>query len=300
MAGSFSTRRAPIDPEDVFRIANAMTADGKPVVALAVLDALGGGSLRTIYRYLTEWEKNRKEAPAIASSSEVPDSVKASFSSVLANAWRVAAAEAAKEVTAVKEKAGAEVAEAQGKFEGALEAIQRLETDTERDTTTIEQLKARVVELEESVSALSQEKAGLRATAEQLSHQVKAHETELERLHNERQQDRQTNREQMEKLASDHAAAQNKTAEHVERLHQEKEEIQKKVERTELDRQALQIKLEQAEKQAEVAERSRDQASVEREKFSQEAAQLKGAVEAQLAQIERLMSDRGERKSTNE
>lgn len=300
MASSFSTRRAPVDPEDVCRIANAITAEGKQVTALLVLDALGGGSLRTIYKHLNEWEKNRKEAPHVSLSSEVPEPVKAAFASVLANTWRVAAAEAAREVTATKEKAAAEVAEAQAKFDGALDAIQRFEADIERDAATIEELKTKIADLEQAVSTLSQEKAAARATAEQLGLQVKAHETELERLHKDRQEDRQAHREQMEKLANDQAAAQNKAAEQIERLHKEKEEIQKTVEQTERDRQALQLKLEQAEKQTGAAEKTRDQAGAEREKFSQEAAQLRGTVEAQAAQIERLMSEQAKPKPTKE
>lgn len=300
MASSFSTRRAPVEHEEVCRIANAIVAEGRQVTALEVHDALGGGSLRTIYKHLTEWEKNRKEAPHVTLSSEVPEPVKAAFASVLANTWRVAAAEAAREVTATREKAAAEVAEAQSKFEGALDAIQRFEADIERDATTIEELRSKVAELEQAVSILGQEKAAARATVEQLDRQVKAHQTELERLHKDRQEDRQAHREQMEKLASDHASAQNKTAEQIERLHKEKEEIQKKAEQTERDRQALQLKLEQAEKQTETAEKTRDQASAEREKFSQETAQLRGTVEAQAAQIERLMSEQAKRKTTKE
>lgn len=45
-------RRHPIDPDELFETANRLVAEGKEVTATALLDALGGGSLRTIYKYL--------------------------------------------------------------------------------------------------------------------------------------------------------------------------------------------------------------------------------------------------------
>jgi chromosome segregation ATPase len=296
MASSFRTRRRPVELEEVVQIANEMTADGTKVTALGVLDKLGGGSLKTIYNYLDEWEKNRKATPSVSTLSEVPEVVKASFASLLASTWKAAAAEAAKEVTAAKERAESEVTVASSKFEGALEVIQRFEADAERDAATIEDLRSKLQNLEQTVGVLSQEKAAAQATSDELRHQVKSLETELNRLHDdhqrERQADRQAHKEQIEKLASEHAAAQNKTTEQIERLHKEKEEVQRQAEQTERDRHGLQVRLEQTEKQAEVTQKARDQVAAERDKFSQEAAQLRGTLEAQSVQLERLLSEK--------
>ena len=174
-------RRAVIEQEELFDAANKLAADGKQVTALNLRDALGGGSLTTIYKYLSAWESNRPKNAAVTNTAEIPEQVQNAF----ANTWKIAALEASREVMAVREKAAEEVKAAQGQFEGALEAIQRLEADTERDTATIEELRARVSELEQSVSGLSQEKAAANAKADQLLHQVKSLETQIDKLHND-------------------------------------------------------------------------------------------------------------------
>jgi chromosome segregation ATPase len=289
-------RRAVIEQEELFDAANKLAADGKQVTALNLRDALGGGSLTTIYKYLSAWESNRPKNATVTNTAEIPEQVQNAF----ANTWRIAALEASREVMAVKEKAAEEVKAAQGQFEGALEAIQRLESDTERDTATIEELRARVSELEQSVSSLSQEKAAANAKADQLLHQVKSLETQIDKLHNDHQQDRQAHKEQLEKLSSDYAVAQNKSTEQIERLHKEKDEVQKKAEQVERDRQAAQLKLEAAEKQIQTAEKARDQATAERDQSSRETAQLKGQLEAQKEQIERLTIEVQAKRKTKE
>ena len=289
-------RRAVIEQEELFDAANKLAADGKQVTALNLRDALGGGSLTTIYKYLSAWESNRPKNAAVTNTAEIPEQVQNAF----ANTWKIAALEASREVMAVREKAAEEVKAAQGQFEGALEAIQRLEADTERDTATIEELRARVSELEQSVSGLSQEKAAANAKADQLLHQVKSLETQIDKLHNDHQQDRQAHKEQLEKLSSDHAVAQNKSTEQIERLHKEKDEVQRKAEQVERDRQAAQLKLEAAEKQIQTAEKARDQATAERDQSSRETAQLKGQLEAQKEQIVRLTVEVQAKRKTKE
>src|SRR5208282_2370127 len=108
-------RRAVIEREELFRAANDMAADGKPVTALTLLEALGGGSYRTIYKYLKDWEQTREKTTPAATSADVPESVQ----NAVLSTWRVATMEAAKEVTAVKEKAAEEVKAAQTKLDEA-------------------------------------------------------------------------------------------------------------------------------------------------------------------------------------
>jgi predicted RNase H-like nuclease (RuvC/YqgF family) len=171
-------RRAVVEREELFKAANTLVAEGKEVSAMAVLNELGGGSLTTIYKYLAEWEAGRsaKISPAV---SEPPEVVKNAFMST----WRVATMEADREVIAAREKADEEVKAAQKQFEGALQAIQRLEADSEADNAQIEELRKRIAELEGALTASSNDKAALKATSEQLQHQVNLQQTELERLH---------------------------------------------------------------------------------------------------------------------
>lgn len=286
MASSFSTRRPPIDPEEVFRSADAMVQEGKQVTALAILDALGGGSLRTIYKHLTEWEKNRKEAPQVSSSSEVPEAVKSAFASVLSNTWKVAATEAAKEVTAAKEKAAAEVADAQAKFDGALEGIQKLEIQNEQDSALIDELKAQILQQQEALTKSGNDNAALKATAEQLQEQVKSHALELDRVHQEFQQQQKAHQEEQQKSHTE-----------VSQLRAQISEMQNRAEKSDRERTETQVTLEHTNKQlSQMAERlqsteqKQETANKERDSARQEAAELKGQAQALQAQNAELMS----------
>jgi len=179
-------RRAVIDRRELFETASTMAAEGKDVTALALLTALGGGSLTTIYKYLAEWEAARPKLASLSGMPEVPDVVQNAFVST----WRVATMEAARETVAVKEKAAEDLKAAQKQFDGALEAIQKLEVESEQDAAQIEALKLRVSELEAALAVVGNDNSVLKATTEQLREQVKAQQLELERLHKGIQDDR--------------------------------------------------------------------------------------------------------------
>lgn len=286
-------RRAVVERDELFQAANDMAAANKPVTALALIEALGGGSFRTIYKYLAEWEANRPKNTTATNTAEVPESVQ----NALLNTWRVATMEAAKEVIAVKQKAAEEVKAAQDKFDEALEAIQKLEAESEQDNAQIEQLKAKVAELEQSVSQLSNDNAAARATAEQLRHQVKSQQVELDRVHKDQEQDRTKHRERMEKLLADHAAAQDKTSKQIEQLQTAVADGQKKLEQTERDRLETVLKLEQStlnleksEQKAQAAQQGQEQAIKERDAAVTEAAELKGQSAALKSQNTELLA----------
>ena len=157
-----------------------MQAEGKDVTAAALLDALGGGSLRTIYKHLETWQQ-RRPSVTVSTSDEIPGSVQVAF----ANAWRLATQEAGRQVTAVKEKAAEEVAAANKQFQDALDVVGNLESEAEADAQQIDELKIKIAELETALHKSETESAAYKATAEQLHHQVKSQESELERMHKE-------------------------------------------------------------------------------------------------------------------
>lgn len=150
-------RRPAIDREELFQAANDLVADGKRVTATALLDALGGGSLRTIYKYLEEWKAGQAQEPSNNGQTELPDAVLAAFKAT----WRTATAEAERATAAVREQAAEEVKAAEAKFTDALEAIERLETRADQDTQKIEGLTARIADLEASLRNAETEKAAL-------------------------------------------------------------------------------------------------------------------------------------------
>ena len=169
-------RSQAIDPDELFETANRLEAEGKEVTALSLLNALGRGSLTTIYKHLENW-KSAKPAKPAGATADMPDRVKSAF----AVAWREAAQEADREVHAVKEKAAEEVKAALRQFHGALEAIEKLERESEAESLVSEALKNQVSEQQAEIADLRRTGAGLKAAADELRQQVESQKAELER-----------------------------------------------------------------------------------------------------------------------
>lgn len=170
-------RRRAIEADELFETANRMKAEGKDVTAVGLLDALGGGSLRTIYKHLEVWQATRP-TEVKNEVTEIPSAVQAGF----ANAWRLAAQEAGREVEEVKAKAKEEVSAALRQFHGAVEQIGKLEAESEADGQTIEKLTERTAELEGQLHAVQSELATDKALLEQLQKQLEAQAKELAEL----------------------------------------------------------------------------------------------------------------------
>jgi len=162
-------RRQPVEKDELFETANRLQAEGKEVTALTLLDALGGGSLRTIYRHLELWQKSKPFA-VIAIPEELPPSVQAAFAST----WRVAVQEARGEMQEIREKAAEEVNAALHQFHGALDAISKLEKDREDDAEILEGLQKQLEGLKVEVTKAESECAAEKARANELRDQLKA------------------------------------------------------------------------------------------------------------------------------
>jgi hypothetical protein len=159
--------RKMIEREELFQAAESLSDQGKEVTAIALRHLLGRGSLTTVYKYLADWEASRPKMPP-APTAEMPDVVKASF----ATAWRVAAGEAARETEAIRQRAQEEVAATKKQFEGALELIERVESDLEHSQQEAEDSKAQLAQARENLAKVSSESAAHAATAEQLKNQL--------------------------------------------------------------------------------------------------------------------------------
>ncbi len=170
-------RRRAIEADELFETANRLKAEGKEVTAVALLDALGGGSLRTIYKLMEAWQQSRP-AEVKTEPTEIPPAVMAGF----VNSWRLATQEAAREVADVKEKAKEEVAAALRQFHGALEAIGKMEAESEADAQEIERLTAKLTELEAAMHEAQKEAFGHKAMVDQLQKLLEKQQKEIERL----------------------------------------------------------------------------------------------------------------------
>ena len=162
-------RNIPIDRDEVIETANRLEAEGKEVTALTMLSALGRGSLTTIYKHLDAWRETKPVRSPVV-QSEQPELVKTAF----ATAWRVAAEEAARETTVIREKAAEEVKGALRQFHGALEALAKVEADREADAEAMEGLHGIIAEQQAQIGKLEAEVAAANARAEELRDQLKS------------------------------------------------------------------------------------------------------------------------------
>lgn len=274
-------RRRAIEADELFETANRLQADGKEVSATALLDALGGGSLRTIYKLLEAWQQ-RRPAVVITATDEIPPSVQAAF----ASAWRQAAQEAGREVLAVKEKAAEEVAAAVKQFQDALDVIDNLEKESEADAQQIDSLKERVAELEAALQKSQTESAAFRATGEQLRQQVKSQEVELERLHGDIDKERTNRQQEIQRISAAAEAAQAKAAEQIESLSRTVAEVQANAQKLENEKGEAQRQLEKMEAASKTDREERDAAKTE-------ASELRGLSDALKTQNAELLSKLG-------
>lgn len=182
-------RKALHTQEQVLEAADQLAAAGKEVTPTALREALGGGSLTTIYRHLTVWEDTRKTMPAPV-SIPMPDAVKLAFD----QAWQAAATEAGKEIAAIREKADKEIKAAHRRLEEAVAAIAQLENEQQDDADRLEALETVLAsEREASRLALADaaaRQAGLAATVEQMCYQIEGLKGELAAGHREAEAER--------------------------------------------------------------------------------------------------------------
>ncbi len=285
-------RRGSINEAQVFEAADALVAQGREVTPTVLLTALGSGSFTTIYKHLSAWEAS-KSAAGTERSAAIPEAVLSAFGA----AWRAASAEANKEVVLVREQAAEEVRTAKAQFEEALQTIERLEGESESDAGRIEALTAKVAELEAGLQKSETEKAALKATAEQLRHQVKSQEAELERLHKDAEAERKRHQDELSKAAASAAAAQEKAISEIERLREQLAQAQRAAEKAERERGEAQLKVQEAtsraEKADEHAQKAEQEASLsrkEKESAIKEAAELRGKSDTLQAQNNELLS----------
>lgn len=266
-------RRRAIEADELFETANRMQAEGKDVTAVGLLDALGGGSLRTIYKHLETWQA-MKPAPVITEPNEIPPQVQAAF----ASAWRLAAQEAGREVQTVKEKAGEEVNAALRQFHGALEAIGKLDDQIIEDGKEIEELKEKLSKAEAEVHAAKEAGAGYKATADQLKSQVARLEKDLDH-----------ERKQAKDAADRHYEEKAELTSKVEMWTEQARQSKERNEKLDSEHRALKDKhqgLLNARDQAQADSKAK---AAERDAAIKEAAQLKGKLEGLEKQAEQLL-----------
>jgi DNA repair exonuclease SbcCD ATPase subunit len=275
-------RKALHTQDEVFAAADQLAAGGHDVTATALLAALGGGSLTTIYRHLAAWEASRKDAPRPV-AIDMPDTVSAAF----AQAWQAAAREAGKEIAAIRDKADAETKILTKRFEEALAAIERLEAEANEEAGRLDALTARLAEQDSALRDAATDKAALAATVEQMRRQIAAQQAELERVHAEAEAERKERKAEIDRLAAELArerqageAARQQAAATGERQRRESAEQAAELARRTALLDAERETARRAHERAGQAEAARDAARQEASAAREEAARWRGQAEA--------------------
>lgn len=205
-----------IDQDELFEAANRLEADGKEVTAQALLTALGRGSYTTVYKHLDAWKASRP-APVAAVSVQMPEPVK----NIFAGAWRMALMESAKETEAVRAKAAEDLRQAAAQFQGALDAIEKLEKEAEESAKELASTKELADQKQAEIVKAESELAGQKAACEELRHQLSDKDRENSRL-----------REELEKARQERDSAIREAAEmkgRAEALHVQNEALMKRL-----------------------------------------------------------------------
>jgi len=198
-------RNALHTPEQVFKVADDLAAQGKEVTPNVLHGALGGGSMTTIYKHLAAWKEQRKQLAAPVPVA-MPDSVLASFN----QAWQIAAQEAAKEVAVIREAAEASVKESDRNLADAILTITRLESEADEESAKLDSLTGDLSNIKRAANAAATEaakrEAALAATVEQMQKQLAEQQTALQLSHDEHQTFRQDRAEEVTRLTADFLA----------------------------------------------------------------------------------------------
>lgn len=169
-----------IDQDELFEAANRLECDGKEVTAQALLTALGRGSYTTVYKHLDAWKASRP-GPVALVNLQMPDQVK----NIFAGAWRMALAESAKDTEAVRAKAVEDLRQAAVQFQGALDAIEKLEDQAEESAKELATVKELAEQRQAEIVKVESDLAGQKASCEELRHQLTDRDKESARLREE-------------------------------------------------------------------------------------------------------------------
>lgn len=222
-------RKALHTQEQVFEVADRMAASGQEVTPTALLQALGGGSLTTIYKHLEAWQASKKDAP-VQAVFEMPDAIKGAFNAV----WQTAANEAAREVAAIREKADIEVKAVVRRLDEAISSIAQLEGEADAEATRIENLERQLAADKASADAFATQavarESALTATVEQMRLQIEAQAAELVRVHSDLDSAREAHAAELARLTADFARQLAEQADTLRQAHEEAARVRVKLE----------------------------------------------------------------------
>ncbi len=187
--------------EQVFAAADAIAATGENVTLRTLRGYLGGGSFGSLDEPLRQWKAERKQRPE-APELEMPAAVIASFEAT----WRIAMAEALKDVASAREKAAAEVQEIEAQRLEVVGLMQDVENERDELRDNLAEVKNDLSNSESRASVLAIEKATLGGVNGELKNKVEQLERNLEKSQHAYEARERQHAEELNRLHSLHAA----------------------------------------------------------------------------------------------
>lgn len=310
-----------VTDEAVFEIADRLTADGQKVTNRVIWDQIGGGSMTTIAAALRRWRDQQQLKPALpVERPALPDVVAETMREAVDQLWKSALAATQGELDALTQQMNQRVAEAVASREEALTDLG--EAQEERD-----QLRA---ELAEQGAALAQAQASLEAQTVQLTglltdnqtlradgekavirlaeieHRAEDLKSELNRLHADVEAERQRHADELssaqdatERLRAELERLRKSSTAEADQLRVELATTKARAEAAE-QQHANQLKqlgldAERVAERAAKAEEAREVARKEAGEAREDAAKLRGhveAIESQRAELVKVLAER--------
>lgn len=187
--------------EQVFAAADAIAATGENVTLRTLRGYLGGGSFGSLDEPLRQWKAERKLRPE-APELEMPAAVIASFEAT----WRIAMAEALKDVATAREKAAAEVQEIEAQRLEVVGLMQDVENERDELRDNLAEVRNDLSNSESRASVLAIEKATLGGVNGELKNKVEQLERNLEKSQHAYEARERQHAEELNRLHSLHAA----------------------------------------------------------------------------------------------
>lgn len=195
-------RNAAHTQKQIFEAADKLMESGLEVTPFSLREYLGRGSFSTLGKHIEAWQEARKAA-ALPVILDMPEVVKVAF----AQCWQSAAAEAGKEIAAIRDKAQSEIETLKRRLDEALSEIERLEEEADSFTDTLDGMQNKfeqvTKEARQTATDAATREASLTATVEQMRQQIESYKNELGKKHEETELSRKRQSDEIAKLNKD-------------------------------------------------------------------------------------------------
>ena len=147
-------RTATSSQEHIYATVDALIRAGKTPTLLAVREALGGGSMSTLSRTLSEWRQSREDKQtAEPPSPDLPSAMKVLLESMGRAFWSEAVSLAGRDLQSIREQADKTAGEARQRLSDLEEALMVLEQERDRLEETLSSLHEEASRLKEERAA---------------------------------------------------------------------------------------------------------------------------------------------------